>query len=355
MRKTLKLLLSLLLLTTLTPINIAAHDGEDHNHEKVDSFSADDHHTHGTNDANFIPANILNSDDSKYVAPEETADHVGLYTTQVTLEELDVDVKIILNINDDGIFNLVYYFINAPEATGLRFYGDADGNVLERDAIYQDLVVLTAALREGDGGLTSGLLGRTNSPVVLLDEEGNPDRLYPYKSLAYDLRENYQNARVYQSVGVYAVDEEVVVDVNHLIGLQDAETLVVPMEKVETSEEVDAFLVEQRVYEMLQYSFDNDLVDHNDFKMEFDSFNSFLQKVLAMNLGTNASFPRDTTVSALTPEQVDLTGDAIADYAVLINNALIYAFDTETNSLYMSDSIKETEGVYTAEKWVTNN
>lgn len=357
MKKTLLLLLSFFL---ITPINIVASEADDlsdhdHEHETTDSFEADDHHAHGTNYANFIPAQILNPDDSVYVAPEATADYVGLYTAEARVEPLNADVKIIMDISEDGLFNLAYYFVNDPEATGVRFYADADGQVHEREAVYQDLVVMTGALREGEGGLGTGLIGRTNSPVVLLDEQGEADRLYPYMSLAYDLRETYTNARVYQGVGVYLADDVVAVDVNHLIGLEDEDAIVARFALVEgDSADADAFLVADHVYEMLQYSFDNDLVEHNDFKMAFDSANDFLQTVLAMNLGTNTSFPQGTTVEALPADAVEVGDDVVVEYAVLINDALLYAYDAETSGLYMADAVEEIAGVYSAESWVTN-
>lgn len=339
------------------------HDGEDedgdhdHHHDHGSgSFSADDHHNHGTARANFLPAQILNPDDSVYEAPEEIADYVGTYASQVHIDELDADLHIIVNIEEDGILNLAYYFVNTEDNTGLRFYANSDGVVEERDALYQDLVVMTAALREGDGGLGTGLIGKTVSPVVLLDEEGEADRLYPYMALAFELRENMQNARVYQNIGLYAVDGKLTVDVNHLIGLESDQAIAVELEAVEASAE-DALLVERRSYELLQDSFDNDLdADHNDFKMDYESANDFVQRVLAMHLRTNASFPQDTTVEMLAGDTVELEESLGADdiaYAFLLNDSILYAYDG--SRLYMAEEAKETDGVYTSDNWISSN
>ena len=330
------------------------HTEEDHNHHH-DSFSADDHHNHGTSRANFMPTQILNPDDSVYMAPTETQDYVGTYETQVRIEDLDADLKIIVNVQEDGLLNLAYYFINAEDKAGVRFFANSEGEIEERDAVYQDLVVMTAALREGDGGLGTGLIGKTISPVVLLDEEGQADRLYPYMALAFELRENMQNARVYQNIGLYAVDDKLTLDVNHLIGLESEQTMVVELEAVEGSSE-DALLVERHNFELLQDSFDNDLdSDHNDFKMDYKSANDFVQRVLAMHLRTNTSFPANTSLEKLDVEAVELAESLEADeilYAFLLNDTILYAYDGDR--LYMAEDATETDGIYTSEHWISS-
>ncbi|WP_455362870.1 hypothetical protein [Ruoffia tabacinasalis] len=343
------LLLTTTLLLSLNPVMILAE--EDHDHDATETLAADHHHEHGTNYANFMPANILNPDDSVYEAPEATEDYVGLYTAQTRVEDLDADLELILSIGDDGLFNLAYYFVNSPEQRGVRFYANEEGEVESTEAIYQDLVILTGALREGEGGLGTGLIGKTISPVVLLDEDGEADRLYPYMNLAYDLRENHLNARVYQNVGLYLADDVVAVDVNHLIGLDSDEQIVTQFSSVEEGHE-DEVLVESRTYELLQESFDNDLIEHNDFKMDYQSENEFMQLVLAMHLRTNASFPQDTEVELIDPKSVQLNDDSEAQYAMLINDSVLYVFDGE--SLFMTEEVEEVDGKYTVEKWVTN-
>ncbi|MBG9977650.1 hypothetical protein [Ruoffia tabacinasalis] len=349
MKKSLTLLLTTTLLLSLNPVMILAE--EDHDHDATETLAADHHHEHGTNYANFMPANILNPDDSVYEAPEATEDYVGLYTAQTRVEDLDADLELILSIGDDGLFNLAYYFVNSPEQRGVRFYANEEGEVESTEAIYQDLVILTGALREGEGGLGTGLIGKTISPVVLLDEDGEADRLYPYMNLAYDLRENHLNARVYQNVGLYLADDVVAVDVNHLIGLDSDEQIVTQFSSVEEGHE-DEVLVESRTYELLQESFDNDLIEHNDFKMDYQSENEFMQLVLAMHLRTNASFPQDTEVELIDPKSVQLNDDSEAQYAMLINDSVLYVFDGE--SLFMTEEVEEVDGKYTVEKWVTN-
>ena len=351
MKKCLKLLLTTTVLLSMNPMPILAEEEHDHDHDTTETLAADHHHEHGTNYANFIPANILNPDDSVYEAPEATDDYVGLYTAQARVEDLDADLELILSIGDDGLFNLAYYFVNSPEQRGVRFYANEEGEVESTEAIYQDLVILTGALREGEGGLGTGLIGKTLSPVVLLDENGEADRLYPYMNLAFDLRENHLNARVYQNVGLYLADDVVAVDVNHLIGLDSEEQIMTQFSSVEEGHE-DEFLVESHTYELLQESFDNDLIEHNDFKMAYQSENEFMQLVLAMHLRTNTSFPQDTEVELIDPQSVQLNDDLEAQYAMLINDSVLYVFDGE--SLFMAEDVEETDGEYTAENWVTN-
>ena len=349
MKKCLTLLLTTTLLLSLNSVMILAE--EDHDHDATETLAADYHHEHGTNYANFIPANILNPDDSVYEAPDDTEDYVGLYTAQTRVEDLDADLELILSIGDDGLFNLAYYFVNSPEQQGVRFYANEEAEVESTEAIYQDLVILTGALREGEGGLGTGLIGKTISPVVLLDKDGEADRLYPYMNLAYDLRENHQNSRVYQNVGLYLADDVVAVDVNHLIGLDSEEQIVTQFSSVEEGHE-DEFLVESHTYELLQESFDTDLKEHNDFKMDYQSENEFMQLVLAMHLRTNTSFPQDTEVELIDPESVQLNDDLDAQYAMLINDSVLYVFDGE--SLFMAEDVEEIDGEYSAENWVTN-
>ena len=363
MKKILLSLLSATLLSAAIPLNIFAHeeghghsqdsDTEGHSHS---SFSADDHHNHGALRANFIPTNILNPDDSIYQAPQATADYVGTYSTQVRIADLNADLKVLVDIQEDGLMNLAYYFINSEDQTGTRFYADQEGVIEERQAVYQDLVVMTAALREGEGGLGTGLIGKTISPLVLLDENGQADRLYPYMALAFELRENLQNARVYQSIGLYATDGAVTVDVNHLIGLESDEKIVVELEEVEDAGE-DALLVEQPTYELLQASFDNDLdADHNDFKLDYQSANDFVQGVLAMHLRTNTSFSSDTTAKMVGREAVQLDenlGAGEVTYAFLLNDAILYAYDG--HRLYMAEEVEEVDGVYSSDQWTVSH
>lgn len=317
------------------------------------SLNADGHHDHGTSYANFIPHAILNPDDSIYQAPEIVQDYVGLYTAQAAIDEMGVDLKLILNIQEDGLFNLAYYYENEPESTGLRFYATEANSIESVAAVYQDLTFLTGALRDGDGGLGSGLIRETIAPIVLLDGQGQADELYTYMSMAYGLRENYANARIYQNVGLYIAEDNVVMDVNHLIGLESEEELAVAFERVEHHE--DQFLVEATIFDLLQNNFDENLIEHNDFRMDYQSANEFVQKVLAMHLQTNTSFPQETQVDLLASATVDLTSVAEAGkaiYSLLINETILYAFDGE--KLYMSTEFEEIDGSYTAEKWLTN-
>src|SRR5699024_3583844 len=92
--------------------------------------------------------------------------------------------------------------------------------------------------------------------------------------------------RVYQNIGLYLADDVVAVDVNHLIGLDSDEQIVTQFSPVEEGHE-DEVLVESRTYELLQESFDNNLIEHNDFRMAYQSENEFMQLVLAMHLRTS--------------------------------------------------------------------
>src|SRR5699024_4880799 len=142
------------------------------------------------------------------------------------------------------------------------------------------------------------------------------------------LQEQQVNARIYQDVGLYIAEDVIAVDVNHLIGLESNELLATRFEKVE-GDHGDQFLVETQTYEVLQYNFDTHLIEHNDFKMAYQTANEFVQKVLAMHLETNTSFPQDTRINLVEPDKVSLPEDAEAKYAMLINEELLYAFDGE--------------------------
>lgn len=337
MKKYLTFTLSFLLASQVLLLNVLAEEN-------------DHHHDHGTSFANFIPDKILNPDDSDYVAPAETADYVGLYTAETAIDALGVDLTLLLRIQEDGLFNLAYYFENDADSQGLRFYANPAGEIEETSAIYQDLTLLTGALREIEDGLGSGLIRETLAPVVLLDETGQAQELYAYQEMAYGLRENYQNARVYQSVGLYiSEDGQITIDVPHLIGLDTEEDLLVPFEASDQHEA--ELLVSTPTFELLQHNFDTYLEDHNDFRMAFDTPNDFVQKVLAMHLETNASFPQDTQVTS-----VDASlEDSDATYALLINEELLYAYDADNQKLYMATDFSQNDtNQYTANEWLTN-
>lgn len=337
---------------SLNPILASAENHKhEHGQEEHESFGGEHHHAHGFPKANFIPGQILNPDDSEYQAPEATANYVGLYTAQVKIDELEADLHLILNIQEDGLFNLAYYYRNIPENRGVRFYATDEKQIEKVEAVYQDLIILTAALREGEGSLGSGLIGETISPVVLLNQQGKAEELYAYKNMAYGLRENQVNARVYQNVGLYIVDETIAVDINHLIGLASAEQIVAEFELVE-GDHADQFLVEKPVFELLQSNFDTYLIEHNDFKMSFNSVNEFVQKVLTMHLETNTSFPQDTKVELIEPENLMVEDELEITYALLINETILYASDEA--HLYMTTEFSENENTYTVSKWQSN-
>lgn len=354
MKKYLKwIAIMLLMLIGANRVNVIAEE-HDHEHEESGAFSADHHHAHGTTYASFIPEKILNPDDSQYQAPEATEDYVGVYTAQTPIEELGVKLNMILNIQEDGLFNLAYYYENDSENKGIRFYANEANEIQESEAVYQDLNLLTGGLREGEGGLGSGLIGETLSPVVLLDNQGKPEELYAYRSMAYGLREQYVNARVYQNVGLYIAEDVVGVDVNHLIGLDSENQITAQFELVKENHE-DQFLVETPTFELLQHNFDTHLVDHNDFDMSYESVNEFVQKVLAMHLETNASFPEDTEVELVNPENVEQASELVEwdlVYAMVINDAILYVHDG--TKLYMTTEFEVTDGQYSASEWVTN-
>lgn len=348
MNRLIKFSLAILLAVTSLPSNgVFVGATEEQNHQG-NSFNADNHHNHGAVYANFLPDKLLNPDDSDYQAPESTEEYVGLYIAQASIEALGLDIKLILDIQKDGLFNLAYYFENEAESNGHRFYVSEENSVEAVVADYQDLTVLTGALRDGDGGLGSGLIRETIAPVVLLDSQGQPEELYTYLNMAYGLRENYVNARVYQNVGLYIANDIVAVDVNHLIGLDADEPLALQFELVE--EHADQFLVERPTFELLQHNFDTHLVDHNDFNMSYQSANEFVQKVLAMHLETNTSFSQDTQVELVEAENITSVSEVV--YAMLINESILYVSDGER--LYMATEFEENEGQYKVEAWVNS-
>lgn len=359
MRKKVLLILAGILLTLNFNLLIKAEETDnvkDHNHEVIETFNADDHHSHGTLYANFIPEQILNPDGSDYEAPDATEEYVGFYTAETFIEELDSILHLALKIEADGLLNLAYYYEDQAENTGVRFYANEDNQIEKRDAIYQDLTLLTAGLKEGENGLIAGLIGETIAPVVLLNERGEPDKLYAFMSMAYGLRDSYVNPRVYQSVGLYLRDESVAVDINYLIGLESEEERVAVFEKQATEESrEEAKLLERPTFEILQDNFDYYLIDHNDFKFDFDTANEFVQEVLAMQLQTNASFPPSTTVELLDPDNVvDSTTVPSKDYLYImaINETILYAYDN--NNLYMATDFVEENRVYSEIQWLTN-
>ena len=343
----------LLAICCQTPLSVWGHSHdhgeEDHTHQSADQYEADHHAHHGGHAVNFIPDKILNPDDSLYEAPAETADYVGTYRATAPVAALGVDLELILSVGEDGLFNLAYYFQNKKASDGICFYTEGD-QVHQTPVCFQDLVVFTGALKPGEGGLTTGLIGCTLSPVVLLDEEGQLDRLYPYKALAYNLRENHVNVRVYQSMGLYFTPEEVGVDVNHLIGLDSDDLQLASFERSNLTED-EASLVAQPTYELLQASFDRDLTaDHQAFRKEFATANDFLQFVQALFLETNASFPEDTKMTLLEPDQVQIDEAEEIQTAILVNDQMIYAYDGE--SIYFSETIQEVDGQYQGNHWV---
>lgn len=341
------------LITTLLVLLFTIHTPSvmSEEHSLDNSFSADHHHQHGNPSANYIPTKILNPDDSEYEAPDDTSDYQGMYSAQVRVDELAADLHLILNIGKDGILNLAYYYNNDPSQTGVRFYVSEEEGIKKIDAFYQDLIILTAGLREGEGGLTAGLIGETISPIILLNQEGKVEEIYTYMNMAYSLRENYVNARVYQNIGLYLADNQLVIDVNHLIGLDSDQEIVAQFERVNNDHE-DQLLVEQTTYELLQHNFDNHLIDYNDFLFDFNSVNDFLQIILAMNLKTNASFPSVTQLELLSQDQLEWQGDQDIIYGLLIDDSSIYIYDGE--SLYFSSDIKEQAGVYSSDLWVSD-
>lgn len=313
----------------------------------------DDHHSGHANRASFLPAEILNPDDSPYEAPEEVGEYVGYYTGQVDIPNQDLAIHIAVNIYDDGLLNLAYYFDVTDGDQGKRFFVDEQDALQEIPAPYQDVTLMTAGIQENEQGeLYCGLIRKTLSPVLLINQEGVSDTIYPYYDMAYELRESYANARVYQQMGLFLQDGSAIVDVNHLIGLESDEPLVLELDKGEDANDEDAFLVENKTYEILQDSFDNYLVDHNEFNMDFDNANDFVQFIQASHLQTNKRFPSETTFELIDPENVedDFAGDTL--FALLINNEVLYVYDG--SKLYVTDSVELNDGIYSSSEWVTN-
>ncbi|OFL64632.1 hypothetical protein HMPREF2758_03380 [Facklamia sp. HMSC062C11] len=341
--------------------NHGHHHDHDHDEENEDlpdhiqsiksSFVDNHHHGHRFKRANFIPEEILNPDDSTYQAPKEVADYQGFYQGALRIEDLDLDLKIILSIEEDGLFNLAYYFVQDEAKQGQRFYEDGQGELQSRPAIYQDLVIMTGGLKVGEGGLYGGLIRKTLSPVVLLGQKGQPIALYPYTNMAYDLRETYSKYRIYQNVGLYLAEGNVYVDVNHLIGLDSKNSYQLELAPSKEKSE-DHFLVEKHSYEILQESFDRYLVDHNDFAFHFETANDFLQEILAMHLQTNRSFPLDTKVEMVDPShvKVDLGEGRSIKWTFMIDQTELYVYDGK--SLYLAEDLHHAGGIYHADQWL---
>ncbi|MBG9982480.1 hypothetical protein HZY86_05070 [Aerococcaceae bacterium DSM 111020] len=333
-------------------INETSHD-ETHNVIQSVQTVVDDHHSGHSITANFIPKEILNPDDSIYQVPSQAKQYAGDYQGRITLPNHSADLLLNVTIQPDGLLNLAYYFEPMDENNGLRFYVDQNNTIQSMPAPYQDLVLLTAGIQENNQEeLYAGLIRETLSPVVLINSEGKSDTLYPYHTMAYDLRENLTHARVYQNIGLYLIDNEVVIDVNHLIGDEDGEDLVVTLEKVESLPSEDAFLTEQTTYELLQHSFDHYLVEHNDFKMDFQNANEFVQFIQALHLQTNKRFPKETTFELISPDKVKQDLNTDHSYALIINDSILYTYDG--SNLYVAENVEFIDGQYTAEKWLTN-
>ncbi|MBG9981146.1 hypothetical protein HZY91_08605 [Facklamia sp. DSM 111018] len=333
-----------------------SEDPHSHDEDQNRGFSADDHHghNHGPLKANYIPSEILNPDGSRYEAPEQVKEYVGLYTGAIQIDEMKVKIHFVLEIFEDGLFNLAHYYENNEEDKGLRFFVNADEKLEARGAVYQDLSILTGALREADGGIGAGVVGQQIQPVVLLDEKGEPAEMVTYMDLAFGLRDNYSKPRVYSNVGLAIIDEELMLDVNQLIGLNSEKDHVVQLEKVETSP--DQALVEQRTYELLQDNFDHNLNSKGDFDLNFETANEFVQAVLMMQLKTNASFPQETDVQLIEAEKVqgtDSKGNEIkAEYVMSLNDEVLFA--SVGDRLYMANEFDGSGDSYQNVKWKSN-
>lgn len=318
-----------------------------------EGFAADGHHMDHQIQANFLPEKILNPDDSLYEAPEAVKDYVGLYEAQAQVPSLNSKIDILVSVTEDGLFNLAYYFTNEGDQQGIRFYSDDQENIQSTPAPYKDLVLMTGALTqiEGQDTLSSGLIRKTMSPVVLLDKKGQFKDFYPYLSMAYDLRDTYANARVYQYVGLQGAEKKFKIDVNYMIGLKDQAPLEVELKKVDKIDSLPV-LVAKPTYQIMQDSFDNYLMDNNDFKFQFNDWNEFVQIIQAMHLKTNASFPVGTEFVKVDPNNVNLPIKAEPAFALLINNKLLYYYDGE--KLYLADQFQQEGDRFVAKKWITN-
>ncbi|WP_455328491.1 hypothetical protein [Facklamia languida] len=354
MKKVIRFLISFFILNALScnsQMVLANADSSDEEENKIEHIIVDDHHEGHHIKANFIPDKILNPDDSLYQAPDTAREYIGSYEGTAEVKQLGLTIHLILSIEESGLFNLAYYFTKTDNENGQRFYVDQEGEIQSITAPYQDLVILTGGLKELEGNIGSGLIRKTLSPVLLLDNNGKADKFYPYQSLAYELRENYQDARVYQNVGLYIIDEKIVVDINHLIGLDESEENTTIL-KATNNESKDFFLVKEKTYEILQEAFDQYLDNYNDFILDFENSNDFVQVIQAMHLKTNASFPKDTTFELIDPQQVNKESQHDNTYALLINQQILYFYDGD--KLYVSDQIELIDGKYSANEWQTN-
>ncbi|MCR8968483.1 hypothetical protein [Facklamia sp. 7083-14-GEN3] len=354
MKKVVKLFITSFILSLLT-FNIQAifanSDSTDEEVNKIEHVIVDDHHEGHHIKANFIPDKILNPDDSLYQAPDSAKEYIGIYKGTAEVNQLGLSIHLILSIEESGLFNLAYYFTKIDNEEGQRFYVDQEEKIQSVEAPYRDLVILTGGLKDFEGGIGSGLIRKTLSPVLLLDTNGKADKFYPYQSLAYELRENYQDARVYQNLGLYIIDKKIVVDINHLIGLDKKEENTIILNATNNEHE-DYFLVEQKTYEILQDAFDHYLNNYNDFVLDFENSNDFVQVIQAMHLKTNASFPPDTTFELLDPKKVNKQAHNKHTYALLINKQILYFYDGD--KLHVTDQVELIDGKYSSNKWQTN-
>lgn len=352
--------------TVMDAVTVEEHDGHDHDTslEEANQGYLDPHdlHNHGNIKVNFIPKQILTADGATYEAPAEVAEYVGFYRGQARIESLDADLNVILNIQEDGLFNLATYYSPAEAKQGKRFYADAASNIKEVESeIYYHLTRLSGAIIPSEFGLSSGILAAPINPIVLFDENGEAEKLMDFVTLAFGDRTEFPNQTVYTYVGLDIVEDVLSINVNQLIGLDEAEKVDIILEEISENDPA-AFLVEETVFELQQANFEELLVNYGDFAFEFKNYNDFLQMILAMQLTRNLSFPADIQIEYLDADQVSGGKASLGNYqaasqiepiyALNYNNSHLFAYDGE--NLFISDTFTKDGVNYKQIEWETN-
>lgn len=286
----------------------------------------------------------------EYVAPEGIEDYAGLYVGQAPIAELNTTWKVIVNIREDGMFNLAFYYDNEPFNTGIRFYVNESNEIQTTEADYLLLTLLTGNLYQDEEGVESALIEGEIYPVVLLNSQGESEALYTYQKLVQRLGGKGATTYLSNSGGLRIIADTVRVDGNYLIGFETKEALDIPLVFLE--EDDDQFLVESTVSELLRYNFVNYLVDYQEFDRSYDSANDFVQKVLATYLKLNWQFPPGSEVELITPEDVLLDASLEADsviYALLVNDQALYVYDG--TYLYRTRYYELLENQYQVKSW----
>lgn len=299
---------------------------------------------------NFIPDKLLNPDGSDYEKPEDIADYVGLYVAEAPIDEMDITFKVLVNIREDGLFNLAYYFTDLDPYNGVRYYVNEANEIQEIAGTYFELMLFTGLVFEGEAGLEAALIGEKIAPVVLLNQQGQAEELYAYQSMTRGFEEEYSAESIEPTSSLTIRDGRISLAGNDLLGFKTEKALNLTLTLVEDDE--SQFLVQETVYEILQYNFDSYVTSEGDFIKDYPTANDFVQKVLASYMHINRVIPHHIQIELLDPQNL-LTGGkleaASVKYAMLVNQEILYAYDG--TDLYRSRDFEVEGRVYSSNNW----